>query len=210
MEFTGKLLSPAQLRLLEVIFAKGAEDASRTLSKWLRGGIRLTVDEVQQVPIHDATEILGISDTVLTACVMSLEGRWTGKLLIAFEDESGRALVDMLMGRPLGTCAGWGEMEQSAAAETANILGCAYLNSLNAHMPSGTNAVAELVPSPPMVLQDFASSLIESALMEQAVVSDQVLLIRTQFTRDATQLSWHLLFVPDPEALAEIVDALGA
>ncbi|MFO0946083.1 MAG: chemotaxis protein CheC [Planctomycetota bacterium] len=210
MEFTGKLFTPSQLRLLEVIFAKGAEDASRTLSKWLRGGIRLTVDEVQEVPVQEATEILGITDAILTACVMGLRGRWTGKLLIAFEDESGRALVDMLLGRPLGTCAVWGEMEQSAAAETANILGCAYLNSLNSHMPSRTAESSELYPTPPVVLQDYASSLIEASLMEQAMVSDQVLLIRTQFTRDATQLSWHLLFVPDPGALSEIIDALDS
>ena len=205
----GTNLSAEQLRMLKIIFAKGAEDASRTLSKWLRSGIRLTVDEVEQVPLVEATELLGISDALITSCVMGLSGRWTGKLIIAFEDRSGLALVDMLTMRPLGSSVEWGEMECSAALETANILGCAYLNSLANHLPGQQGGAAEIVPSPPAFLRDYAASVLEAALMEQAAVSDDVLLIRTQFTRDSTQLSWHLFFVPDPDSLTEIVRCLG-
>jgi chemotaxis protein CheC len=139
---------------------------------------------------------------------MTLEGRWTGKLIIAFEDESGLALVDMLLGRPMGTSTNWGELEESAALETGNILACAYLNSLTAHLPARHEMGSELLPSPPVLITDFAGSLLEAAFMEQAMVSDQVLLVRTQFCRDETQLRWHLFLIPDPEALVEIKDSL--
>ena len=35
----------------------------------------------------------------------------------------------------IGTATEWGELEQSAAMETTNIVGCAYLNALAAHLP---------------------------------------------------------------------------
>lgn len=197
-----------QLRMLTIILSKGAEDASRSLSKWLRSGIRLTVDEVLQVPATEAIHCIGPADSQVTACVMTLGGRWTGKLIIAFEEESGLALVDMLLSRPLGTSKNWGELEESAALETGNILACAYLNSLTAHLPVRSSEHPELLPSPPILLTDFAGSLLEAALMEQAMVSDRLLLVRTQFSRDETQLRWHLFLIPDPEALTEIKASL--
>lgn len=204
---TGPTLKPSQLRMLKIIFAKGAEDGSRTLSKWLRSGIRLVVDDVSQVPLLEATRLLGGDEEVVTACVMSLSGQLRGYLILAFGQESGLALVDMLLRREIGTTTEWGEMERSAALETANILGCAYLNSLRTHLPD-LRQHSELIPSPPELLQDYGASLLESLLIQQAMVSDQVLLIRTEFTRDKTHLHWNLLLVPDLESLGEIAAAL--
>ena len=48
----------------------------------------------------------------------------------ASNDASGLALADLLLGRKVGTSTGWTEYERSAALETANIVGCAYLNAL--------------------------------------------------------------------------------
>ena len=39
----------------------------------------------------------------------------------------------------------------------------------------------ELIPTPPTFLHEFAGSLLEFALMEQALELDQVLLIRSEF-----------------------------
>ena len=118
---------------------------------------------------------------------MGLTGRLTGLILLVFEDRSGLALVDLLMRQPVGTTISWGEIEQSAAKETTNIIGCAYINALAAHLPSslspssdlaektGTNG-SELIPTPPTFVQEFAGSLLQFALMEQALELDQVLL----------------------------------
>lgn len=203
MEIAGTRLSTAQLRLLTVIFAQGAEDASRSLSKWLRRGVRLTVSSVDQVPLDEASAVLGPPDEMITACLMGLGGRLCGHLVLAFDDDSGLGLVDLLTGRPLGTTSEWGELERSAAMETANIVGCAYVNSLKTHLP-GTGAQAELIPSPPIFWQDFAASLMQSTLTEQAMYADQVLLVRTHFARDGTEMAWHFLFVPDHGSLVAL------
>ena len=118
-----------------------------------------------------------------------LTGPLGGQILLVFEDRSGLALVDLLLHQPIGTTTSWGELEQSAAQETTNIVGCAYLNALastsahgNGRRDIGGGAAAESSsPRLPDFLQEFAGSLLEFALMEQALELDQVLLVQSTF-----------------------------
>jgi chemotaxis protein CheC len=218
----GRILTESQQHLLQVIFNRGAESASLALSKWLGKEVRLSVSEVEIAELEQAAELLGPADALVAACSMELTGRLTGWILLVFEDHSGLALVDMLLQQPLGTTTSWGEIEQSAAKETTNIVGCAYVNALAAHLPSPIARApaqteqresdgGELVPTPPTFLHEFAGSLLEFALMEQALELDQVLLIRSEFKADRreTNLNWTLLFVPTRESLHELASALA-
>jgi chemotaxis protein CheC len=207
MEVAGHHLREDQLRLLRTIFSKGAEDASRAMSKWLRGGVHLSVDEVVQVPFHEASGLFENPDELISACVMDLRGRMTGKLVLAFDDASGLALADILMDQPAGSAQVWTEIEQSAARETTNILGCAYLNSLVGHLPT-FGEESELIPSPPELRRDFAGCLLEALVIDQLMVSDQLLLVRTGFERNGMKLHWQLILLPDLESFERIVDSL--
>lgn len=203
----GPISTDDQRRLLRMIFDRGAEAASRALSKWIGRDVRLAISDVELADLEDAGGLLGPPEELVAACAMGLAGRLTGSLILVFEDRSGLALVDLLMRRPIGTTTSWGELEQSAARETTNIVGCAYVNALAAHLPSGPGE-PELVPTPPTFLHEFAGSLLEFALMEQALELDRVLLIRSEFRGgpDMPQLNWTLLFVPSRSSL----DALAA
>jgi chemotaxis protein CheC len=221
----GPILSKTQCRLLWMIFERGAESASQALSKWLGQEVRLTISEVEQVELSEAAEVLGPPETLVAAGAMGLSGPLGGQILLVFEDRSGLALVDLLMHQPIGTATSWSELEQSAAQETTNIVGCAYLNALAAHLPSrltltrgetGTGTVRnaageELMPTPPTFLHEFAGSLLEFALMEQALELDQVLLVHTAFasSRQDLNLNWTLLFIPDRASLHALASALA-
>jgi chemotaxis protein CheC len=206
-------LSDNQKRLLAAIFGRGSGDASEALSRWLGRSVKVSVSEVDQVDLEEASEVLGPSDTLVAACPMELTGVLTGQVILVFEDRSGLATVDLLLNQPVGTTTSWGELEQSAAKETANIVGCAYLNSLAAHLPalasdSGTSS-ASLLPGPPGFRHEFAASLLEFALMDQAIVSDRLLVIKTIFSTDEAQLDWSLLFVPSGASLEVLKASLG-
>jgi chemotaxis protein CheC len=201
-----------------MIFEQGAESASQALSKWLGQEVRLTISEVEQVELTVAAEILGPPETLVAACAMGITGPLGGQILLVFEDRSGLALADLLLNQPFGTATSWGELERSAAQETTNIVGCAYLNALAAHLPSGMARIAsdgndatdELVPTPPSFFHEFAGSLLEFALMEQALELEQVLLVQSAFTsrRQDLNLKWTLLFIPDRASLHALVAAI--
>jgi chemotaxis protein CheC len=205
----GPTLTDAHRRLLRMIFDRGAEGASLALSKWLGREVRLAVSDVELVELERAGELLGPPETLVAACVMGLTGRLTGSILLVFEDRSGMALVDLLMHQPIGTTTAWGELEQSAAKETTNIVGCAYVNALAAHLP-GEEGDGELVPTPPSFLHEFAGSLLEFALMDQAMELDRLLLIRSEFAGgpDMPQLNWTLLLIPSRSALEALAASL--
>lgn len=206
-------LTDAQKRMLQTILSRGAESASQALSRWLGEEVRLTLGDVDQVELDQATDTLGPPETLVAACRMGLTGPIGGSIILCFQDRSGLALVDLLLGQPPGTTTDWGEVERSAAMETTNIVGCAYLNALAAHLPNGLagrGATGEMAPTPPVFLHEFAGSLLQFALMDQALELERVLLVQTAFETATAggELGWTLLFVPDAPSLAALAAVL--
>ena len=64
---------------------------------------------------------------------------------------------------------------------------------------------AALVPSPPYFIQDYGASVLEQALMAQAMTSNLALICRTSFHREGKELNWNVFFVPT-QALRERMD----
>ena len=55
---------------------------------------------------------------------------------------------------------------------------------------------ADLVPSPPYFIQDYGASVLQQAVMTQALTSDTLLLCQIGFHRRDQQLDWRVVFVP--------------
>lgn len=188
------MLDPLQLSQLHRLFGAGAEQASMALSRWLDRPAQITVERVEQLPLNLATDVLGDAETPVAACVMQLQGGLAGLLILAFDDASGLGLADLLLGQPAGTAQAWGEIERSAAQETANIVGCAYLNALS-RLAGGQGE--GLLPDPPRFVRDYPQALLEFALMNQASHGDVVFLTETRFHIDGSPAQWNLLLIPD-------------
>jgi chemotaxis protein CheC len=203
------MLNRQQLLALTMVFRHGAEDASVALARWLGKPSRVAVEQVEQISLAEATHFVGDGDGIACCCAMAMSGQVTGHLLLVFDDASGLALADFLLGQPSGTARTWGEVEQSAALETANIIGCAYLNALARFVHQRADRPHEFVPSPPRFLRDFAESLLEFALMNQAMTSDVVFLTRSEFRVEATPVHWSLLFVPDDDCVSALREWLA-
>jgi chemotaxis protein CheC len=99
-------------------------------------------------------------------------------------------------------------MEQSAALESTNIVCCAYLNALIRALPAVEERVGDLVPQPPTLRREFAGSLIESTLLDQAIAEDDVFLVRTSFEVDGGAMNWKLLFIPASDSVATLQELL--
>ena len=199
-----ELLSDSQLRHLESAFRIGASDASQAMAVWLSAPSLITIESVSQMPIGEATSLLAETGDVVCFCGMSMAGSLTGHLILCFDDASGHSLADLLTGQPVGTSSVWGEVETSAALESHNIIGCAYLNSLATHLPGKDDPSLELIPSPPNFQRDFAQALLESVFMSQAEAGDLIFVAKSKFELNDRPLNWTLLFVPDSPSIAEL------
>src|SRR5271156_5157448 len=137
------MLTDAQQHVLRMIFDRGADGASHALSKWLAEDVHLAISEVELAELEEAAELLGPADSLVASCIMGLTGQLTGLILLIFKNQSGFALIDLLLHQPLGTTTEWGELEQSAAKETTNIVGCAYVNALATHLPGDVSSTLQ-------------------------------------------------------------------
>jgi chemotaxis protein CheC len=175
---------------LRELFASATHNASAAMCRWTDGIITVTLDEVRQVPLEEAGQQLAVGDEMLTMVVITLDGELGGSLILMFDELDGRRLAASLLGCEVGTQPQWSELEKSALMETGNILGCAYVNALTRLIGS------DLIPSAPYFIQDYGASVVEQAVMTQALTSDRLLLCQIGFCRNDQQLDWHVVFVP--------------
>ena len=203
----GKLLSESQLAVLRSSLHEGSATASKALSAWIEKPSVVEIDSVEQLPLEEATGLLPGTEQTICFCSMEIRGVITGEMILVFDDASGLALADMLLNRPPGSTDQWTEMAQSAALETTNVVCCAYLNSLSKNLSDGSH---ELVPAPPEFRREFSESLMQFALMGQAVALDYVIVAQTRFAIDGEPVNWTLLFLPDADSMSRLPDLLNA
>lgn len=176
------------------LFHRAADEASTALSKWLGRPTRISIHDVRALPLEEAVGVLGAADMPLVACAMRISGAVDGVLVMACDDEAGLALADLLLGRDDGSSQDWGEIETSAAVETANIIGCAYLNAMTVGEQGDHDT---LLPSPPWFVRDYAAAVMEAIVMPQAMVANEVFLTHTDFSIEDSPITCSLLFVPE-------------
>ncbi len=179
------------------------------MAKWLGVPSLMTLESLEQQAVADATGMLSDSGDVVCFCLMAISGSITGHLILCFDDVSGLSLTDLLLNRDPGTATHWGDVEQSAALESHNIIGCAYLNSLARNLPGAEAQALELIPSPPEFRRDFAESLLQAVFMDQAVASDVVFVSKAIFELRGQPLNWTLLLVPDSTSMGRLQDLLA-
>ncbi len=189
---TSTSCSTANMERMHHLLASATHEASEAMKRWTNGQVSLTLDAVKETPLECVSEEADLGDELLTMIVLTLDGESGGTLILAFDEENGRDLAAALLNRERSSDPEWSAIEKSALNETGNILGCAYLNALTRFIG------VELVPSPPYFIQDFGASVLEQALMEQAMCSETALICQTRFQRNGRELSWDVFFVPSP------------
>jgi chemotaxis protein CheC len=202
------MLDSKQMAALTSLLRQGSENASQMLAKWIGKPAVIEINSLEQIPLEDAAELLSADDEPMCFCSSEIKGLLTGELILAFDDISGLALADMLLDQPAGTSQEWNALATSAALETTNILGCSYLNSMSASFSSSAGS-AELLPSPPIFTRDFAPSLLEFALMGQALSSEEIILAKTRFEIGGSPATWTLLLIPDGPSMSRLPGLLS-
>jgi len=196
-------LAQPHLEVLRQIFSTATAEASTAMCRWTGGLISLSLDDVSEIPLSAVSKECAFADELATMVVLNLMGDLGGTMILSFDEVNGRRLAGMLLGREVHIAGEWTELEQSALNETGNILSCAYMNAL-------TRLVgADLVPAPPLFVQDYGASVLAQALVSQAECSDKILLCRTGFHCAGEDLDWHVLFIPTPDMRQAIEHSLG-
>lgn len=179
---------------LTSMFASATANASAAISKWSGGRVTLDFDELIKTQIECVAQTLGHMDDLVLAITTFVEkqtGETCGQLTWTLDERAGRQLAAAILHREIDTSESLSALEESALKETGNILSSAYLNEI------AKRCQIQLKPSIPHLSNDFATSIIQQAVLPQAIESDSAMISKTVFKFDQQQLNWNLLFLPN-------------
>ena len=183
---------------LRAAAVNGSYHTSRSLSKWLKRGVRLHTDGFEQVPITEVGGVAGPPDEPVAAVHMMVQGDLQGDVLLVLPEATARTLVDILLNVPAGKTQSLGEFEQSCLQETGNIVATSFCNSLSQWMG------LRVVPASPMFAYDLACALIEPLVLCDAACSDAAWVARTEFELESQKLDWCMLLLLTADSLQRI------
>ena len=94
-------------------------------------------------------------------------------------------------------------LEMSALKEVGNIIAGAYLSSLS------TLTNMTITSSVPYLAMDMAGAILSVPAIEFGRISDNALLIETEFGDKDTEVSGYFILIPTLKSYAAILESLG-
>ncbi|NLJ72580.1 MAG: chemotaxis protein CheC [Syntrophomonadaceae bacterium] len=198
-------LSSIQIDALKEIGNIGAGNAATALAQMVNAKIDMNVPKVNILPFAEVPDLIGGADSHVVGIYFNVTGRAPASILFILPIDKAIILCDMLFGKNIGDTSAddFGEMEMSAMMELGNILSATYLNALAMF----TNI--DFIPSVPALGIDMAGAIIDAVLAQFGEVADHVLVLDTEFKKEATDVVGYFFLLPEPGSLSSILSALG-
>lgn len=180
----------------------GTGHATTALAEMTGVRIAIRVPDISVIPI---TEIPGLAneEEMMAGLFFELSGDTTDYIQLLFAQDSALALVDILMGREIGSTGALSEMDESALMEIGNILTSAFATAWADFLG------ITLITSPPTLAFDMAGAVMDYVLATVGMVADQVILFKTVFKGELNVFSGYFMLMPDPESLKNVLKMLG-
>ena len=182
----------------------GAGHAATALSQMTGSTIMIKVPSIIVASMDELPTQLSASEEPVAAVLMHMLGDLSGRTMLVFPHPTAIRLVEMMLGRALGSTTTLGELETSAIKEAGNILSGAYMNALSDFLGM------LLLPSPPTLVVGSSVALLCAAIGENTSDPDAVLCIESEFmlVELAQTIRGFFLLLPDPASVQVMLRAL--
>lgn len=177
-------------------------NAATALSNLLGKYIEIKVPDVKAIPISEFAEYCGGAEAVVVGTYLEITGDLTGESLYLFPKESAEKLVDLMLGREIGTSSMDDEMSVSAFKEMTNIVTGGYLSSIADFISS------KLFPSIPMYKMDMLQSLLDFILVKASHHSDELLAITTKIEVKDIEIKGSFIVLFDVPSYNKLIETL--
>lgn len=194
---TGRAVSERQA--LSEIVSQAVVQAAGALGEMAGREITAHSAELRPVAVSELSMVAGDPERPVVAVYLGIQGDMPGHILLAFSEEMGRNLVDLLLFNPEGTTQELGELEVSALAESGNVAGSAFLNHI------ANTAQIILHPTPPLVIHEMRGAILDTLAADLSVqAQDEALMVEAQFSSDGQAVDLSLFLFPG-ESLIQAV-----
>ena len=194
-------LSKEKFDVLKELANIGVGNALTSLSKMLNEEkVEMNVPEATLAPLQDVPDLLGGAELPVAGIYIESHGDIGLTILFVLSMDSAYKLISTLLPGSQGEL---DEMGLSALLEVGNILTGSYLNALSMM----TNS--RMMPSPPKIAVDMSGAIISTVIAEARIVDDEVVILKTSMNSLQSNISGHILILPDRGSLKKIFTLLG-
>ncbi|MFQ6135626.1 MAG: chemotaxis protein CheC [Candidatus Hydrothermarchaeales archaeon] len=175
----------------------GANGACNSLSKMLGERVDIQVTNAQIVDIVQVPRLVGGPETIVGAIYVRILSNIPGAMLLIFSRDSTLSLVDMLLGRDVGTTKTLRELDESAFRELGNILIGSYLSAVADFLH------IKIDQSIPHMSFDMVGAITDFVAIEIAKFSERAVLIQTEFRFE--KIEGDIFMIIDPTSAEELL-----
>ena len=176
----------------EKILGAVMENVAQDLTKLVGQPFEFSGLDIKTISVDSLEDLTDDSDTEAVGIYLLLtDEELSGEAMLVLAPDEAMNVVDWLLEESLGTTTQLGDLETSALAELGNQALSSFLN-----------AVADLTrtplrPSPPTVVVDTMAIISKAVALSAATVTNEFMLIKTDFINDEKSLKIQFWIVPD-------------
>ncbi|MEE8046385.1 MAG: hypothetical protein V3T49_06060, partial [Dehalococcoidia bacterium] len=156
-----------------------------------------------KIDVTRIPDCLGGADKVAVGVLLGIERIPAFHIALIHSPESAYQVIDILMGQPIGTTTGLGEIEISVLGEMGNIMGGYFLNTV------GDASGYELRPTPPSVRMDMTGAILDYAIASLMMETDEVTMIEVNYGTAEAKVDGVFAVMPSPELQASVINSWG-
>ncbi|WP_366922967.1 chemotaxis protein CheC [Metallumcola ferriviriculae] len=186
------------LSALQEIGNIGAGNAATALGKMLNRKVQMTVPRSGIVPLEETFKLVGKEEDIVSCVNFIMSGDVAGNIFFLLNESSANRLLSMLLGNVRDE-----SLVESTLHEIGNILTGNFLTALSQFTRLNISR------SVPALSFDMLGAVLNAAFLEGGHLSEEILIIETQFFIEDSILRGHFFLIPTEESLKRILTALG-
>lgn len=207
-DFELNRMTPMQLDVLKEIANIGAGNATTALSSLLNTAVNMKVPKIELLEFKELADAIGGAENLVVGILLTLHQSIEGMMMFIVDKPTAHKIVGRLLNKSPESQtndepAGFTEMDLSALSEIGNIIAGSYLSSISTfmNMPISTSI--------PYLSIDMAGAILSVPAIEFGKMSDQALLIESEFGDSETIVNGYFILIPKLEAFETIFKAIG-
>lgn len=199
-------MTPMQLDVLKEIANIGAGNATTALSSLLNTAVNMEVPKIELLEFKELADAIGGAENLVVGILLTLQQSIEGMMMFIVDTETAHKIVGRLLGNYNPEDADrpdFSEMDLSAISEIGNIIAGSYMSSISTFMNMPISI------SVPYLAIDMAGAILSVPAIEFGKMSDQALLIESQFGDSNTVVNGYFILIPKLESFETIFKAIG-
>lgn len=179
----------------------GAGNAATALAQMLNKKVDMRVPKIDLLDLSSVPDLIGGAENMVCSVFFEIDGDIDGSIMFLLDVESAKTLIKLIMqDYDSNTFDG---IAESIINEIGNILSGAYVSSLSAL----TNLNMKI--SVPSLAIDMAGAILSVPAIQLGQVSDNILIIQTEFFEGNDNVSGYFFLLPEMESYHTLLKSLG-